>query len=379
MAHALYRTYRPRIFKDIVGQETIVPLLLEAARTGAFAHAYLFAGPRGTGKTTTARILAKVANCIKRSSDPAYALQGEPCNECVSCTAIDEGHMLDVTEIDAASNRGIDDIRALKESVRLSPSASAYRIFIIDEAHQLTKDAWNGLLKTIEEPPAYIIMVFATTEADKVPATILSRTQQFYFQRLPLHRIVEKLTRVSKEESITIDHEALDTIATMADGSVRDAESILGQVVASGVSPITVGAVEKLIGAVSFHTIASLAEHLITGNLDKALASLGKLYDSGHNIAECAKNLIIHLRRVAVLTASPTMRTMLAKEVSNTHLETLSRHAEQFKPHHLALIKTLIAAYRDMRYSPFPIIPFEVALIESIEKRIPPQSGGTAH
>ena len=176
---AIYRKYRPATFEDLLGQEMIVKILKEEAKQDRLSHAYIFSGPRGTGKTTSARLIAKIANCEKRATDAAFREKGEPCNSCNACTMIDEGKALDVIEIDGASNRGVDEIRNLKESIRTSPSASRFKVYIIDEAHMLTKDAWNALLKTLEEPPRYVIIILATTEIEKVPATIASRAQKF--------------------------------------------------------------------------------------------------------------------------------------------------------------------------------------------------------
>ena len=221
---AIYRKYRPATFESLLGQDLTVKILKEAAREDRLAHAYLLAGPRGTGKTTSARLIAKIANCETRANDGNFKKKGEPCNKCGPCNEINEGRGLDVIEIDAASNRGIDEIRNLKESVRVSPASFRRKVFIIDEAHMLTKDAFNALLKTLEEPPPYVIIILATTEPDKIPATISSRTQQFYFKRALVNQIVGKLEEIAKKEKIQVSNEALELIAASAEGSFRDAE-----------------------------------------------------------------------------------------------------------------------------------------------------------
>ncbi|TRZ64149.1 MAG: DNA polymerase III subunit gamma/tau [Spirochaetia bacterium] len=226
----LYRKYRPKVFSDILGQDVVSETLKNAGRLDRLAHAYLFYGSKGSGKTTTARILAKLANCQKRQTDEAFKKTGEPCNECQACVEIDNGRALDVIEIDAASNRGIDEIRNLKESIRVSPAALSRKVYIIDEAHQLTKDAFNALLKTLEEPPTHAMLILVTTELEKMPATIVSRTQRFHFKRLPLETIIGKLKSIAKLEKINISDSAIELIAASGGGSFRDAESLLDQI-----------------------------------------------------------------------------------------------------------------------------------------------------
>src|SRR6266478_2188965 len=217
---ALYRRYRPQTFSAIVGQEHVTRTLRNAIASGQVAHAYLLAGVRGTGKTSIARLIAKAVNCPN-------AKDGEPCDRCESCVAIREGRYLDLIEIDAASNRGIDEMRDLREKVRFAPSMGQYKVYVIDEAHQLTPDAWNALLKTLEEPPAHVIFVLATTEAQKIPATIVSRTQRFDLRRIPHQKMVQQLAAIAKSEKWQVQPAALEAISRHAQGSLRDAESIL--------------------------------------------------------------------------------------------------------------------------------------------------------
>ncbi len=364
MSLAIYRKYRPATFEDLLGQEMVIRILREAAKQGKLAHSYLFAGPRGTGKTTTSRIIAKIANCEKRAGDAKFKAKGEPCNQCQSCTAIDEGHSIDVIEIDAASNRGIDEIRSLRESVRVSPVSSVNKVFIIDEAHQLTKDAANALLKTLEEPPEHVIFILATTEADKIPTTILSRTQQFYFKHAPIEHIVKKLKNIAGEEKIKISPDALELIASSAEGSFRDAESLLDQLVTFGDKDITVEEVEGMVGKVGFKKLSGFAELLLQSNVKDALASLAEIQDGGYNLPQFTKDLIQYLRRVMVLKYNPDMKEMFKTEVMAEHLVKLEVHAKLFKDAHVNLVKSLITAYSQMRYSQFPIIPLEVAIVE---------------
>ncbi len=362
---AIYRKYRPATFEDLLGQEMVVKILKNAAKGERLAHAYLLAGPRGTGKTTTARLIAKIANCEKRALDAKFREKGEPCNECKACQAIDDGSSLDVVEIDAASNRGIDEIRNLKESVRVAPASSRYKVFIVDEAHMLTKDAWNALLKTLEEPPQYVIIVLATTEIEKVPLTISSRTQKFFFKRATREEIVGKLRKIIKAEDIKIAAEALDLIASSAEGSFRDAESLLDQLVAFGDKNISLKEVEDMIGKVGFDKLSDFAGFLLQKQTGKALEALAAIQDGGFNLTQFTKDLIEYLRRTAVLKLNPEMRAAFQTELMEEHLGKILNHAKLFEPRHLDLLKSLIAAYGQMRYSQFPIIPLEVAIAES--------------
>lgn len=369
MALAIYRKYRPATFDKLLGQELTVRILKEAAKTERLAHAYLFAGPRGTGKTTTARLIAKIANCETRASDASFRTKGEPCNACTACREIDEGRHLDVIEIDAASNRGIDEMRDLKENVRTAPSKGRCKIFIIDEAHQLTKDAWHALLKTLEEPPPQVILILATTEVEKVPATIVSRTQQFSFHLVSRDEIAEKLATIAKAEGVRASEEALDLIAAAAEGSFRDAESLFDQLITFRGKELSVEDVEEMVGKVAFVKLAAFVELLLKSNQGEALTRLEEIQDGGYSLLQFTKDIIQYLRRVAVLSYQPTMATRFAKELTDEHLKTLVTHAQLFKEPHLELLKTFIRAYSQMRYSQFPLIPLEVAVIEGLKSK----------
>ncbi|NLK51426.1 MAG: DNA polymerase III subunit gamma/tau [Syntrophomonadaceae bacterium] len=241
---ALYREWRPQNFQNVVGQTHVTRTLLNALQQGRISHAYLFCGPRGTGKTSVAKILAKAVNCSE-------AQEGEPCNQCVSCRAIVEGSSLDVLEIDAASNRGIDEIRELRERVQYAPSGGRFRVYIIDEVHMLTTEAFNALLKTLEEPPSHVIFVLATTEAHKVPATILSRCQRFDFRRITPAELIERLKLVAEHQQIEISEEAIMAIVRAAEGGLRDALSLLDQCIGFATNAITLEEVNQVLGTVS--------------------------------------------------------------------------------------------------------------------------------
>jgi DNA polymerase III subunit gamma/tau len=361
MALALYRKYRPKTLDDLVGQEQNVQILKNAARAGRIGHAYLFYGPRGTGKTSTARLIAKLLNC------EAMTKGGEPCNKCQSCTEIDTNSSLDVVEIDAASNRGIDEIRNLKEHIATAPASSKHKVYIIDEAHMLTGAAFNALLKTLEEPPAHAVFVLATTEYDKLPPTITSRTQRFIFRKGSKVNIAKKLREISDAEGISIDDDAIDLIAAAAEGSFRDAESLLDQI-SSDRRKIDVKTAEALTGRVGLARVHSLAEYIVARDLKGALSYLATLNEEGCNFPQITRDLIHYLRKAITLKLNATMRTAFETELSRDELEALAALAEKINPDYaLPLLKALIRGYSEMRYSPFAMIPLEVALIENLK------------
>jgi DNA polymerase-3 subunit gamma/tau len=371
MSQTLYRKYRPKKLSDVLGQSGNIEILKGAATLGRLGQAYLFYGPRGTGKTTTARLIAKLANCEKRRIDENFRKLGEPCNECAACHAIDEGSNFDVIEIDAASNRGIDEIRNLKETIRVSPVTSPYKIYIIDEAHMLTKEAMNALLKTLEEPPSYAILILATTEYEKMPATIVSRTQRFIFKKATKSEILEKLKLIAKSEGIKISDDALELIAAAGEGSFRDAESLLEQISSLG-EKVDLETAERLIGRAGFKKTSELAGLLIGGNLNGALEAVAKFNEEGINFTQLTKDSIHYLRKVLTLKLDPQIEEFLKSDLTAEEVKVLKAQAEKADERRLvALIKSLLEAYTEIRYSPFGFVPLEVAIIEnlrSIEK-----------
>jgi DNA polymerase-3 subunit gamma/tau len=288
-AQALYRRWRSRTFDQIIGQDHVTHTLLNALRAGRVGHAYLFAGPRGTGKTTTARVLAKAVNCL----DPQ---NGEPCNRCNICRSLNEGRSLDLIEIDAASNRGIDEIRALREKIAFAPSECRYKVYVIDEVHMLTNEAFNALLKTLEEPPPHAIFVMATTEPQRIPLTVLSRCQRFDFHRVPLSGIKQKLELICQQESIRIQPAALEAIARHATGSLRDAESLLDQLVSFGMEEITLDDVRRVLGSAPEEVIAGIIQALVAGDVGAGLKWINEALDGGVEARQLTREVLDYLR-----------------------------------------------------------------------------------
>ncbi len=367
MSLALYRKYRPKKLSEVLGQETNIQIIQNAARTDRIGHAYLFYGPRGTGKTTTARLIAKLLNCEKRATDEKFKTLGEPCGECFSCRGIDKGNSFDVVEIDAASNRGIDEIRNLKENIATSPAAGRYKVYIIDEVHMLTGAAFNALLKTLEEPPAHAVFVLATTEYEKLPPTITSRVQRFVFKKLPKTKILEKLSLIIKAEKIEIDKDALEVIAAAGEGSFRDAESILDQLSSSD-KKIDLNLAETLTGRVGLKKVSELSELILKKDLPKSLEYLGNLNEEGHNLTQLTKDLIHYFRKILSLKTNPNLEKFFEGDLTIeeiNHLKRLTALGEiDFQ---VKIIKSLIRAYTEIRYSPFAIVPLEVAIIENLK------------
>ncbi len=366
MPPALHRKYRPKSFGEILGHEENVEILQNAARNGTLGQAYLFYGPRGTGKTTTARLIAKLLNCEKRAADPKFRAKGEPCNECAACREIDAGRSLDVVEIDAASNRGIDEIRNLKEAIRTAPASGARRVYIIDEAHMLTGAAANALLKTLEEPPAHAAFILATTEAEKLPPTITSRTQRFLFKKIPKAKIVQKLEAIARAEKIAIEPAALALIAAAAEGSFRDAESLLDQVSALE-DKITLASTERLIGRASLARVEHMAGLILNRDRQGALAYLEELNGEGQNLVQFTKDLVHYLRRVLTLALNPALEKHFELELTPEELARLKKLTPLAAPEKLSdLLRGLIRAYGEMRYSPFALVPLEILLAEKL-------------
>ena len=293
MYQALYRKWRPRTFSDVSGQETVTAALKNELKTGRLSHAYLFTGCRGTGKTTCAKILAKAVNC-------QHPVEGDPCNECAICRGIDDGTILDVTEIDAASNNGVDSIRDLRDEVAFTPVSGTYRVYIIDEVHMLSAGAFNALLKTLEEPPAHVIFILATTEVHKLPATILSRCQRFDFGRIRPEEIAARITYVATEEGLTITADAAMLLARLADGALRDGLSLLDQC-ASVAQHVDMDTVTAVTGMAGQDTLAALSDCVAAQDAPAALALVDTLYRSAKDMERLCAEWVTYLRNLMVL------------------------------------------------------------------------------
>ena len=284
---SLYRKYRSQTFADLVGQDAASRALQGAIIGGRVSHAYLFSGSRGTGKTSAARLLAKALNCSGRARDSA-----EPCNKCQSCVEMTAGSALDLIEIDAASNRGIDEIRDLREKVNLAPALGPFKIYIIDEAHMLTEPAFNALLKTLEEPPAHVVFVLCTTDAQKIPLTVIGRCQQFVFRRHSEEQIVSRLTHIASTEKVLVDPEAMQLIARTAQGSMRDAVGLLDQLVPLASGPISLDGARSLLGIADPRLLDSLLEHVLEGRAAEALDELNRIYAAGAELRQVVRGLM---------------------------------------------------------------------------------------
>jgi DNA polymerase-3 subunit gamma/tau len=374
MSLVLYRKYRPQSFKEIIGQEHVVKTLCNALASGRAAHAYLFSGPRGSGKTTIARVLAKALNCEDRKEG-----QYEPCNKCSSCLEVAAGRSIDLIEIDAASQGGIEGIRELREGIRFSPSRSKYKIFIIDECHQLSKEAANALLKTLEEPPSHGIFILATTEIHKMIPTIISRCQRFDFRKLTVNEIIQKLEAVIKEEGVKIERPALELIALNASGSIRDAESLLGQVISSqevldGKKEIKAERVKDLLGLVEINLISQFAEYFFEKKVLESVKYLNEIIESGYDLQEFTKGLINYFRQVLIarfageavaLSGNPVLGGLTKEEV-----EKLKKRALVFKEEELRrILEVFMEAESKMKYSSIPQLPLELAVVELIGEK----------
>lgn len=353
MSEVFYRKWRPKSLGAVVGQEAITTTLKQAVSQGRVAHAYLFCGTRGTGKTSTARILAKAVNCLAPQN-------GEPDNECRICVSVNEGRALDLIEIDAASNRGIDDIRDLSDKIRFSPNEARLKVYIIDEVHMLTEPAFNALLKTLEEPPAHAMFILATTEAHKVPLTIISRCQRFDFRRIPLDQMAAKLAEICDAEGIEASPDALRLISRVANGGLRDAENLLEQAIVSYGSPVSEDNVRRLLGLGGDETALALAAHIVGKSVSEGISAVNAAAEQGSDLRQLLRQTLEYLRALLLIKAGAAPHFGYSDEIS----QRLSALAADAPMEHLVHSLKTFAAVSMRRDSASPL-PLELAMVES--------------
>lgn len=351
----LARRWRPQQFDDIIGQNHVAKTLANAIESQRIAHSFIFSGPRGVGKTTTARILAKALNCEKGPTS-------KPCNTCGVCESITKGTSLDVLEIDGASNRGIDEIRNLRENIRFTPSLGKYRIYIIDEVHMLTKEAFNALLKTLEEPPQHAIFIFATTEIHRVPPTILSRCQRYDFNRIPVKIIIEHLQHMCKTEDIKIESDALLQIAKKADGSMRDAQSILDQMISYSGENITADQVAEVLGIIDMELFFEFTDKIKQGDLKELLILCQKTNSEGYDLGEFLIGFEEHFRNILVTKALGNVDLI---NVPEQYHDLYLKAADNFEVNDLLLyIQQISELQTNLKWASHPQMKFELTLLK---------------
>ncbi len=364
MATTLYRKYRPQSWKEVTNQNHIKIALQNEIETGKIAHAYLLCGPRGVGKTTAARLLAKAINCEKRKDG-----ESEPCNKCDSCQEITSGRDLDIVEIDAASHTGVDNVREnIINSAKFSPSRRKFKVFIIDEVHMLSTSAFNALLKIIEEPPARVVFVLATTEVHKVPATIVSRCQRFDFKKVSRREIIERLKYILKQEHIEVDESILASIARSSEGCVRDAESLLGQVLALRETgkKISREQAELVIPKSDFNLVSELVDYLASRDAEKSLRLINKLVEEGIDLYQFTSDLIEFLRKILLTKVSGNL-SEFSFDLDEDLERKINQLSKEIELHQLiSWLDLFIAKKQELKYSEIIQLPLEMAVVEIV-------------
>ncbi len=358
MAQALYRKWRPQSWQEVIGQQHVVETLQNALSAGRIAHAYLFAGPRGTGKTTTARLLAKAVNCL--DPDPGK----RPCGACEFCQAVNEGRFLDLIEIDAASNTSVDDVRDLRDKINYSPNQGQYKVYIVDEVHMLSTAAFNALLKTLEEPPPHAIFILATTEVHKIPATVMSRCQRHEFRRIPVIEIVNQLKKMAEQENIEVDDQSLQVIARQSSGAMRDAISLLDQLASSGDS-ISLKRTQEILGVAASLAILDVVHALAEKQTDAGLDYIHAALDSGSDARQFSRQIVDYLRDVLLVKMGCASQVDATQEVRSK----MAQHAEVFSANDLLrIIRAFNLAATEARNAWQSALPLEMAFIEALQE-----------
>ena len=357
MYQALYRKWRPKTFADVVGQEHITETLQRQVAEGRLSHAYLFTGTRGTGKTTCAKILARAVNC-------EHPENGNPCNRCPSCLGIESGRFLDVVELDAASNNGVDSVRALRDEAIYSPAQVKKRVYIVDEVHMLSTPAFNALLKTLEEPPAYVIFILATTEAHKIPITILSRCQRYDFHRISIDTITDRLAELMRTEQVDVEERALRYVAKAGDGSMRDALSLLDQCIAFHLGEkLTYENVLEVLGAVDTEVFSALLRQVLAKDVTGAIRTVDHLVDQGRELGQMVNDFTWYMRNLLLIQSADDMEEVL--DMSADHLAALKEEAQMVEPETLIrYIRIFSELSSQIRYAAQKRILLEIAIIK---------------
>ncbi len=351
------RKWRPQKFSDVVGQEHITTTLRNALKNNRIAHAYLFTGPRGVGKTTTARILAKTLNCLN-------PIDNEPCNECEMCKSIQSTQSLDIIEIDGASNRGIDEIRTLRDSVKYAPTRGKYKVYIIDEVHMLTKESFNAFLKTLEEPPAHTIFIFATTDVQKVPLTIVSRCQRFDFRRIQLDTIKSLLSKIAESEKIKIDDKTLTIIAKKADGALRDAESFFDQVVSFCGNNVDTETVSKMLNLIDDEVFFIISDAILDKNFKAVYEVSSKIYENGWNFIDFMDGLVEHFRNIMTVIVTEHINLIETSEpLKVRYMDYIDKFS---RGDLLRLLNFLVKTQQELRYTQNQKLKIEISLCHLI-------------
>ncbi len=355
-AQALYRKWRPQTFDEVVGQEHVTHTLQNALPAGRISHAYLFTGPRGTGKTSTGRLLAKAVNCLSTEDN-------KPCNQCRICQAINEGRLLDLIEIDAASNRGIDEMRSIRERVNFRPNEARYKVYILDEAHMLTEPAFNALLKTLEEPPPHVIFVLVTTEPRKIPDTILSRCQRFDFRRIPLQDMIGHLKYIAEQEGLAVEPAAWELIARSATGSMRDAESLLDQLISYGGGEITLAQVQSVLGTVPSQAVGELVDQLLARNVAQGLDVINRVIGDGVDPRQFNRQVVEYLRELLLIKVGDDSSLV---HVTPEVLQEMKGQVAQLSIRELIkMVKLFNQAGLDLKASVQSQLPLELAFVDA--------------